>query len=143
MLKLLNQLSNFFYWGWKLRENYDWDYSFLYEIIYLKLERMERIFRNKSYAINSKKHAKQIMVAKNLAKRLMDENYDFYETDFYKKWGGHEIKIENGLIEFIYPNVSDYNKNQRIAIMRDNSKKSEDKKALFDLLEKQIEYWWD
>lgn len=146
MIRLFNQISNFFYWGWKLKENYEWDYFFLYEIIYLKLQRMEKLFCN-GMGEDSIKYAKQIMVAKNLAKRLMDDKYDFYLSEFYRKNGEARAMFinENGItkLEFIHPKIPDYDTNEGIARQRDDAKREEDKKELFKLLEKQIEYWWE
>jgi ABC-type arginine transport system ATPase subunit len=72
--KIFNQIKNFFYWGWKLRESHDWDYWFLYEIMYLKMKRMRNAIKN-GHIVWSEKNDKKMAEAIELLHRLMYNDY--------------------------------------------------------------------
>lgn len=68
--------ERFFYWGWKLKDNCDNDYVELYEIIYLKLDRIDKKVSD-SYScwgdIGYGSQLRKLKTAKELAKRLGDD----------------------------------------------------------------------
>lgn len=70
------RIERFFYWGWKLKDHYDNDYTELYEIIYLKLDRIDKKVSD-SYVcwgdIGCGSQLRKLKTAKELAKRLGDE----------------------------------------------------------------------
>lgn len=52
MRRLIEQIKRFFYWGYKLRNSFDWDNGFLEEMILLKLKRMRACFNSEDYKHN-------------------------------------------------------------------------------------------
>ena len=111
----------------------DWDYRYLYEVLYFKLSDIEKSLRNDTWHSNSDKYAKQIMTAKVLVKRLIDDNYfdvafEKYglkqHEDFYRKLSSEEKEIYSKCFEY-----EEYMKKQ-------------DREYLFKYMNKHIEKWW-
>lgn len=70
-----NGISNMIRWTpviWKLR---DWDAEYLYLLIYKHLSNVENCLRYNGHGVNSIKDANKVRIAKNLAKRLCEQDY--------------------------------------------------------------------
>lgn len=52
MRRLLRTIRNFFYYGWTLRNSYDFDYSYCEEIFLLKLKRLQHEMNTCSFHSN-------------------------------------------------------------------------------------------
>jgi hypothetical protein len=52
MRKLLRTIKNFFYYGWTLRNSYDFDYSYCEEAFLLKLKRLQHEMNTCPYHMN-------------------------------------------------------------------------------------------
>lgn len=73
-------IKRFFYWGWKLRNNYDWDYSYIYQVLHLKLRRMYDDMTKRNITFGTDKNSsnmKRLLEACELSKRLYETNYRF------------------------------------------------------------------
>jgi len=162
-----SKIKNFFYWGWKLRANFDWDYMFLIYIIKFKIDRMIHYHENYGIVLTvedepdnpdaDKYMMKSMRLCSYLCQRLIDRNAIAYavhaEKAFNEKWGDVEIiegKSSKGLttVSFQRKNVNKNNEH----IYRKESKKladfsvniyNRDKKLLFGIMEKYIEGWWE
>lgn len=64
-----------------LKENQDWDYDFLFDLMIFKLQRMKNYFQNAQIAMDSKIYAQQINTAINLIN--IGFRNDEVETDKY------------------------------------------------------------
>lgn len=76
------------WWGWKLRNSYDWDYGYLDEMLYLKLDRMQKNMSKYGNCLwNSDPKAKEYWLMRKLeqavytAKIINNEN----EEPIYKQ----------------------------------------------------------
>lgn len=122
MINLYNlwcKIKRFFYWGWKLRNSYDWDHSYFYEIIYLKLDSMYRYLTTYGICVSSNKNSnlmKKLLEASNLAKSLSDESFEYSYNPFDNSFVGHK---------------------------RSDKIRAAQKKRLFYLLEKYTDHLWD
>lgn len=56
-------IKTFLYWGWKLKNHGDWDYSEIYEILQLKLERMYSIVCENPNRYPNKTLARKMKIA--------------------------------------------------------------------------------
>jgi len=82
MRKLINGIECFFEsiakvfkWLPIIWKDRDWDQSYFWRIVEMKLSTMEDLFENYGSGANSKNDAKKIRIMKNLAKRMYDEDY--------------------------------------------------------------------
>lgn len=144
-------ICRFFYWGWKMRLSYDWDYSGIYEMMKLKLDRMIPIFENTEYHHYSKKFLQRMKIVRELARRLREEDYYQYYNAHITKWGRSKLSLEHNTRRciFINPptvtveNEDRYNKEYKLAIEEDEKDHQRDKKRFFDMLNHYIERWVD
>jgi hypothetical protein len=101
MKKIINNIKRIIKWTPVIWKDRDWDYVYLYQIIYKKLDTMEDFFRSdKTMTMDSLNTAEEIREAKKILKRMIEE-YSYYE--------GYE----------------------------------NDKERFFELLNKNIQKWWD
>ncbi len=129
----------------------DWDYYYLYNILYYKLKHMEEHFnRDNPTIVNSKQYAKQIMVAKNLAKRLRDNNYLsnalYWHDKKFNEVNFNDL-ISKEPVNGYYIYIGDQNKGRRdsfkICCEHSDYMESQDKEYLFEYMKKKINWWWD
>lgn len=128
-----------------------WDYRYLYKILHTKLSLMEEHFnRDDPTIVGSRKYGKQIQTAKNLAKRLMQDDY----LENAMLW--HDQKFEeinfNDLWERVPDSIySTYIGDQNIARQESFGKccrhseymEDTDRRYLFQLISDKIGWWWD
>ena len=148
--KLFHNIKNIIRWLPIIWRDRDWDYGFIYEILYQKLKNMELFFRSdKVYAKDALKFAHQIMVAKNLCKRLSEDNY-LHNAMFW-----HDKKYPEPIVfEFEPDEISGYKKllpdknlkrSQSFKKCGEHSRymKKQDLDYLFKYMRKHIQNWWD
>lgn len=66
--------KRFFYWGWKLRDSYDFDSGTVYEMLALKYERIYKVLEN-GHCCHAKSHMKRLKTIIGLAERLSKDDY--------------------------------------------------------------------
>ena len=110
-------IKNLIKWLKIIWNDRDFDYGYLYEIMYLKLENMQKFFESdNTCSMGAEVYAKQIRECKELLKRIMNEEVfeEYRENDYYTI---PLIEIE---------------------------KKSEEEKNLFwNSMRRNVEKWWD
>lgn len=147
-----DKIRTFCFWGWKLRNTYQWGASEAYNMIAIQLEEVIKYSKEKGHCMwNSDPNTKdmrKLRTAKDLAKRLyrneLDPQYEFYSEALREKWGDLEFKtngVEPGSVND--SNRKQYNKEWWIAHNKDSAKYKADKKYLFELLEKELDRWVD
>ncbi len=94
--QFIQTIGRFFFWGWKLRNSYDWEFSYLDQMIHLKLKRMLKQFQNGPTVwgkdLNNNPPKQQLgRVFKRcveLSRRLSEHDYSEYtEKILDEKWG--------------------------------------------------------
>lgn len=125
-------LINLIKWLPVIWRDRDWDYCYIYDLLYFKFSNMEQLFDDCQV---NKKRLREIKIAKNLAKRLSAEDYlskaikDWskkYKADFLSRSDNSNIarkRIKK------YCEHADFMKQQ-------------DKEYLFNLISKRINSWW-
>jgi hypothetical protein len=151
--KLITGIKNLIKWFPIIWNDKQWDYYYFYKILYHKLKLMEEFWKSdEPVSAKTEKTAKQIMIAKNLAKRLMENNY----LDNALMW--HKQKYPDYLDKAL--SIVPYKDNPKIYMYVDKNPvdaqesfrrcgkhadymEKQDKDMLFNLLKKYIERWWD
>lgn len=148
-----NTLKRIFYWGWKLRHNYDYDCHSIYEILYLKLDRVYYEMLHHGHSLwNSSpdtKDMRRLCEAKNLAKKL-SENYRYgrhYEKAS-SKYRRERLYALDEILGELYPDakfINDklYSVMFRKAFEKDEAEQKRDSDRLFYLVGKYMRGWWD
>ena len=103
----IENISNLIYWIPKVwHDNECFDFGSVYYLLYYKLKHMEKFYKNNNTSINHLKITNEIMIAKNLAKRLNEDDYiNNASIEYDKKWE------DKGLFNFI---PCKYDKNGKI-----------------------------
>lgn len=160
MRSIFERIKRMFYWGWNLRDNFDWDYEYVEKMLLLKLKRLHWQMENATYHMNlqdlyahltsttcewDQAHTKQNIKAyralplciKILKRRLNNSTY--------MRLSGYEKFYEQNSLDFISINsVESKERYTASRPMRESMNRMEqrDKKWLYDLLYKWGEYWW-
>lgn len=140
---------------WKkiIEEDYDWDFFHLLNILSYKLERMQKFFEIKGCHEDNIKYAKQMKEAKDLLNKVKEEGYTKPLEEIDKKYGEMvfaEKSIEDWKTQktFHRPKVNkknekQYRKDVKAAYKKAEKMKQNDLKKAFDIISKNIWYWWD
>ena len=141
---IIESIQNIIRWFPIIWQDKDFDFGYVYRILYFKFKNMEEFFRSENaWSANSIKDANRIKVAKNLAKRLSESNHLENAMMFYnKKYGDKKIMtIENGWVV--------WTKDKKMMDAFEKCGKhseymeKQDKEFLFDYLKKYSDRWWD
>ena len=148
------QVERFFYWGWKLRHNYDFDAQTVYELLYLKLDRIYNCMKEYSHlewnSTPDSNLMRKLAEARGLAKRLHD--YDYNHSAFLEADAKFEYKVWSEPIEgssnFILQSNWMYKEKEAKLYLKARKKHYAkmleiDKKRFYYLLDKYLEHWWD
>lgn len=145
-------------WTKFLREDRDWDYAYIIEVIRYKLERTRKCIVENNIASDCKKIGKEIKEVEDLLKKVTDDNYEeILLKPYYKKYG--KFKFGRG------PLIDDKNvkrypltitqskvtpKNQELAWseFKEITEKAfecrkTDLRKAFELMAERIWNWWD
>ena len=143
----------FFYYGWKLRWNYDFDAHTIYEMIYLKLDSLHKTFNEYGHLMwnsdDNNPTMRKLRIAKILAKRLFDDKYlENTLIPHTKKWGESTRGFFNNE-KIKYKKCKNLKESEQAVkeMMKlhekSNKLKEIEKNELFKLLNKYIPHWWD
>lgn len=151
-----HQICRFFFWGWKMRNSSDWDYHFFLESMLLKLQRMEDYMINYGWSQESENERSELRRSLKLSiallKRLTTRDNMMYAIHAEKahevKWGPVITRYTGNSIYITRYKVNDDNKQQ---YSKDSKKLMDfsykiyqrDKRLLFGILDKYLEYLWD
>lgn len=145
-------IERMIFWGWKMRNSWDFDASTTYSMIHLKLDRCYKTFKDHGHcAWNSSEklnRMRKLKEASKLAERLYEDKYDiraFKETD-------ERFKFKQWFTPSKYGSQwhSTYEKTPKRARIFYKARgkvylaqKKYEHKRLFELLDKYLDQWWD
>ena len=134
-----DSIERFFFWGWNMRHSYDWDYGYLYKMIYLKMKRMEKDFDECKYSVKwtDSNAMHQFKVAKGCMQRMCEKDYCEDEYDHYFK-EYPSIIVDS---TFTHPKGSDNKRFMRI-VRREEYLRQQDIKMFADIFIKHSRKWW-
>ena len=154
-------VSNLIRWVPVIWQDRDWDHHYFYDMMYHKLKYMEEFLTSdKTVAMHRPKHLRQLKIAKNLAKRIVDDEYleradlpvkRLYGVDHYSdmlqmnpvrttKHGtaySYDLKPE---YEDMKPHPEDYWKRRTEHV---DYMEKQDRQMLGDIIAKYSPWWWD
>lgn len=147
-------LSRMIFWGWYMRNSYDFDAHTIYDMLEMKLDRLYYVFKHHSHCVwNSdveNKDMRRLCEARGLAHKLAKGDYMRHYTKITKtyrvSYDKNDISIrigirypsENKLISNDY-----YRKLSKRAWNLDEAERKTDQDRLFFLLNTRINHWWD
>ena len=151
--QLFRKVQRMFWWGWKMRNSYDWDYSYLYETVGFKLERMIKEFRENGHcqwnSSPENREFKRLIEARELANRLRGNyNEDRELTKFFEKYTKPRTKQDLFYKMEIFQDAKEIDEKLykfmfKKACEKEKVKTDETRKRFYYLLEKYGESWWD
>lgn len=151
LINLYETIARMLFWGWKMRHNKDYDGQFMYEVISLKLERMQRCMNKYGHLEwNSSPDTplmKRLAEAKVLAQRLSQSGGDRHTMEFMELYKSPDkCTFTESLNIFTNARVIPRNLHRfyfKKALERDKLEHEAEKKRLYYLLNKYLEHFWD
>lgn len=147
--KYWDKICRFFYWGWKMRNSYDWDSGFVYEMLQLKLQRMVKACYHDGNHVWSPKSRqyKALVECIELCKRVNGSETPYYDR-FTAEFGpGARYRFEpienSDCVKLLDDNTAFYKKLRRLAFTEDQKLEKQRKERLFHLMAKWSDFWWD
>mgnify|MGYP001611730826 FL=1 len=123
----------------------DYDYVFIYRLLQFKLSMVRKRYENNDFFVGQDDAVKHLAECDTILERLLNDNYVENEYDqFEEKWG--EVIINK---TFKRANVltEEDKKQEREDVINlsklEDDRKNNDKKRLFEILNDNIEKWWD
>lgn len=145
-------LGNIFKWWKVIYNDRDYDQHYIYQLLYFKLKNMEDFYRSdKAWSATAIKTADEIKVAKNLCKRLAEENYlhnalaeheKLYPKYYDNFWQFEKIEGKP-YYKLVSKNTKEEEKSFRRCGKLADYLEEQDKEMLFTYLKKHIDKWWD
>ncbi len=146
-IKAINRVIE---WAPVVWMNYDWDYHYLFIIMYHKLDRMENCIRIYGHAVNNEQTADNIKVAKLLLDRICKNDYVEKATrQLDKEYGGWDFDWSSKHLKKIYrrplteKQIYYYDKATEKAYRHAEYMKKQDIEYLFKYMQKHYQKWWD
>lgn len=159
VIRFFETLQRMFYWAWKMRSNYDWDYGYVEQMMLLKLKRLLHAMetspwhRNLNYLYEAlptetgfdRENTIQCIKAHRaliLCVRILERRTD---SDAYYRISGLQAFYEKNPIDI--ENINSVESRERFVASRPmiesmDRMEARDKKFLYDLLYKYSEGWW-
>ena len=136
-MNFIDQVKNFFFWGWKMRNSVDFDCNSIYDVLYLKLDTTYKCMVENSHLMWNRNEntvgMKKMRIARELAKRISEDQY--LENNFI---------FPDKLTSFFGVGITGkYFKNYKGASKRHTNQMKNEKTELFRLMEKHLDGWWD
>jgi hypothetical protein len=147
---------NFFYWGWTLKDDRNWDFYFLYYVLAVKLKLMRKTLANGFVEAKEKaKILKPLDRAIVLCERLRDQDYSRNHDAVMKKYGPLHLdflpskhkNLSSGSFwneNCLFP--ADQKKADKASLaanIKDAKEEDNDRHELFKIMADNINKWWD
>lgn len=166
-------IKNLWRWFPTIWRDRDWDHTFIYELLRVKLEHQAKYIGDRDIHVDAKRDAERMRLVAKLIKLQQDDfygmeymdyhdtEYDFVPTDETEKWYTMEdTLISENFAEYFdkYPRqyecvvmgkVNRFNRpieekdNKLIAMEIAHENQARCHRLIFKILEEHIERWWD
>ena len=156
--RFFRKCRNVIRWIPTIWKDEDWDQTYIYDMLLLKLERQRDFFlSDRAYAANAKETANQIQTAIDLLHMTRD-SWEFYECPVLEeldaKWGKGVLRTEpygdNSYqlhidIDGVKTEADRAQYNEEFSKGMDRARKEyqKDKRTAFKYIADHIDYWWD
>jgi hypothetical protein len=156
--RFFRKCRNVLRWIPTIWKDEDWDQTYIYDMLLLKLERQRDFFlSDRAYAANAKETANQIQTAIDLLHMTRD-SWEFYECPVLEeldaKWGKGVLRTEpygNDSYQLhididgvkTEADKAQYNEEYKTGMERARKEYQKDKRTAFKYIADHIDYWWD
>ena len=156
--RFFRKCRNVLRWIPTIWKDEDWDQTYIYDMLLLKLERQRDFFlSDRAYAANAKETANQIQTAIDLLHMTRD-SWEFYECPVLEeldaKWGKGVLRTEpygNNSYQLhididgvkTEADKAQYNEEYKTGMERARKEYQKDKRTAFKYIADHIDYWWD
>lgn len=156
--RFFRKCRNVIRWIPTIWKDEDWDQTYIYDMLLLKLERQRDFFlSDRAYAANAKETANQIQTAIDLLHMTRD-SWEFYECPVLEeldaKWGKGVLRTEpygNDSYQLhididgvkTEADKAQYNEEYKTGMERARKEYQKDKRTAFKYIADHIDYWWD
>lgn len=156
--RFFRKCRNVIRWIPTIWKDEDWDQTYIYDMLLLKLERQRDFFlSDRAYAANAKETANQIQTAIDLLHMTRD-SWEFYECPVLEeldaKWGKGVLRTEpygdNSYQLHIdidgvktEADKAQYNEEFKKGMEQARKEYQKDKRTAFKYIADHIDYWWD
>ena len=143
-------LKNIIKWFPVIWNDRNWDHAYILILLNKKFELMQKTFEKHSNSINADKSIQQLMICKNLCKRLVENNYDEHYFAILDRMYG---EIENHATPTDNPNIfkcdlrrekeTEISRRLTLKFMKNHDKIHRDEfDLLMNLMKKHFFKWW-
>ena len=156
--RFFRKCRNVIRWIPTIWKDEDWDQTYIYDMLLLKLERQRDFFASdRAYASNAKETANQIQTAIDLLHMTRDP-WEFYECPVLEeldaKWGkgvlrpepcgndSYQLHIDIDGVK-TEADKEQYNEEFKKGMERARKEYQKDKRTAFKYVAYHIDYWWD
>lgn len=156
--RFFRKCRNVIRWIPTIWKDEDWDQTYIYDMLLLKLERQRNFFlSDRAYAANAKETANQIQTAIDLLHMTRD-SWEFYECPVLEeldaKWGKGVLRTEpygNDSYQLhididgvkTEADKAQYNEEFKKGMEQARKEYQKDKRTAFKYIADHIDYWWD
>lgn len=156
--RFFRKCRNVIRWIPTIWKDEDWDQTYIYDMLLLKLERQRNFFlSDRAYAANAKETANQIQTAIDLLHMTRD-SWEFYECPVLEeldaKWGKGVLRTEpygNNSYQLhididgvkTEADKAQYNEEFKKGMEQARKEYQKDKRTAFKYIADHIDYWWD
>lgn len=156
--RFFRKCRNVIRWIPTIWKDEDWDQTYIYDMLLLKLERQRDFFlSDRAYAANAKETANQIQTAIDLLHMTRD-SWEFYECPVLEeldaKWGKGVLRTEpygNDSYQLhididgvkTEADKAQYNEEFKKGMEQARKEYQKDKRTAFKYIADHIDYWWD
>jgi hypothetical protein len=143
IIGFVEMVNRVFFWGWKMRRSWDFDANTIYEMLYLKYDRIYKCIEKHHHLVwnqnTETKGMKKLASMVLLTKRLSEDSYvDIADPTYWSDYYSKPRKIE----DFFREDEKDKNRFRR-AVIKSEEIKKQDKEMFLKLLQKNNDGWWD
>lgn len=160
--RFFKNIYNLYRWFPIIWKDRDWDTHYIWEILKFKLTNQADYIGRYDRHTCAKRDAERMMLCVRLIEKVQDEHYrieymdyeetkfEFIPSDHCKDCSELEVKIiSDNLDEYfkkyprIYKQIEDKSDRRRVAFKMGRINHNRARKLLFNILEQNIEAWWD
>ncbi len=144
-----NGILNIMRWFSIIWEDRDWDYYYIFALLYHKFNNMEKFFRSdKVWSAKASEVADELKIAKLLCKRIMEDKYtDNALIPVEQKYGELKWHIEpseyRNFNTIIFDESFEERKARDKAYKHSEYMENQDIEYLMKYIKKNIRKWWD
>ena len=146
-------IENLIKWFPTIWNDRDWDYCFLYDLLYFKLKNMEKFQRKYGHSVSNEEIANEIKPCIEVLGRLIEDDYkDEVWLALRERWGDFEFEDcedKPGYSKLVIPGVKteedrkEYRADIKRCVDSEEEAIQKDLSLLFDTMKENIRKWWD